>query len=86
MIIGPALQDGEESFDVEVCTPAWLAQRYGPHGIVSGRHHLIVFEYDFKVIDSYLREFVANCSGDTWQDVAGKIGRLGHWEFEDYSP
>jgi hypothetical protein len=27
---------------------------------------------------------VANCEGDTWQQVALKVGRLGHWEFEDY--
>jgi hypothetical protein len=37
MMAGPSSQDGEESFDIEVCTPAWLARKYGPDGIISGR-------------------------------------------------
>ena len=86
IMVGPASEEGEESFGIEVCTPAWLARKYGPHGIISGRHHLIVFEYEFKTIESYLRDYVASCSADTWQEVAAKIGRLGHWEFEDYRP
>jgi hypothetical protein len=85
-MVGPASGEGEESFDVEICTPRWLEQTYGPDGIVIGGHHLIVFKYDFGAIQRFIHEFVGNSSGETWQDVAAKVGRLGRWEFEDYQP
>lgn len=84
VMVGPDGMEGEESFDVEVCTPEWLAQSYGPSGIVLGRGHLIVFRYDFPAIDAFVRDFVEGCVGATWPEVAAKVARLGHWEFEDY--
>src|SRR5262245_52097841 len=33
---------GEESFDVSVCTPVWLAEHVAAEGPLVGRHHLIV--------------------------------------------
>jgi hypothetical protein len=24
--------------------------------------------------------------GNSWREVAEKVGRLGYWEFEDYKP
>ena len=85
IMVGPVGQEGEESFDVQVCTPAWLEQRYGLDSIVVGRHHLIVFKYEYKAIEAFIKEYVARCSGNTWHDVAMKVGRLGRWEFEDYN-
>lgn len=26
----------------------------------------------------------ARCTGKDWSEVAGKLSRYGHWEFEDY--
>jgi hypothetical protein len=39
------------------------------------RHYLI-----FRLIE----RLVQNCSGESWQDVAPKLARIAHWEFEDY--
>jgi hypothetical protein len=52
--------------------------------IINGRHHLIMTAYDYNELWSYISNFVSSCSGDTWQEVASKLGRLGRWEFEDY--
>jgi hypothetical protein len=49
-----------------------------------GRHHLIVVAYDFEFIRRTLDTFVERCSGDTWQQIAAKLSRIGYWEFEDY--
>jgi len=84
VIAGPDADDGEESFNVEVCTPAWLERRYGNEAVVLGAYHLIVFEYNYPRIRDYIETFVRNCSGASWRQVAEKIGRLGRWEFEDY--
>lgn len=84
IIAGPEGEDGEESFDVEVCTPKWLLQTYGSNEVIIGRHHLIVFEYNYERLMLTIRAFCTSCVGETWKEVAEKLGRLGRWEFEDY--
>jgi hypothetical protein len=83
-IVGPAGQDGEESFDFMLCTPRWLASR--EPAIVLGAHHLFVREYDYAAIEAFVRGFCARCEGETWDQVAGRVGALGRWEFADYTP
>lgn len=85
-IVGPKDQPGEESFDIQVCTPNWLLQHCGREEIIIGRHFLIVFEYNYERIKRTIVEFCERCTGDTWQEVAEKVSRLGYWEFEDYVP
>jgi hypothetical protein len=54
--------------------------------VVSGRHHLFLFEYDFGRIKAAIQGIVDRASGETWSDVATQIARYGQWEFEDYEP
>ena len=82
-MIGPACLEGEESFDMVVCTPEWL-KRHHTTEIVSGRHHLIVFEYNFERLAAYIATYIQDCTGETWQEIAQQLSRLGRWEFEDY--
>jgi hypothetical protein len=84
IMAGPEGSPGEESFDVTVCSPAWVASRVAKEGILEGRHLLIISNYDYDRIYSYIAEYVASCKGDTWQEVAAKLARFGRWEFEDY--
>lgn len=83
--IGPKGEEGEESFDIEVCTPKWLSKNYRQEDIVIGRHLLIVFNYNYDRIFQKIKSYVESCSGDTWNEVAQKVGRIGKWEFEDYT-
>ncbi|MCW6005384.1 immunity 8 family protein [Micromonospora sp. CPCC 205371] len=85
LIVGPADGPGEESFDVVVCTPAWIAHAVKEHGPLIGRHYLITDRYDIVRIANYLRQYIESLEADTWQGLAEKIGRIGKWEFEDYS-
>jgi len=83
MIVGPAGSVGEESFDVVVCSPAWLSEKPGP---VIGRHLLVVNSFQWKKIRTFLELQVGACEGEDWSEVAKLVGRIGHWEFEDYRP
>jgi hypothetical protein len=86
MIVGPATEPGEESFDVLVCTPRWIDEQVQKHGPQSGRFLYIVDSWNSDVVLAALTEAVESEEGQTWADLAGKIGRIGKWEFEDYRP
>jgi Immunity protein 8 len=45
-MVGPRGSDGEDSFDINVCSPKWLEEQVERHGFVLGRHYLFVPEYD----------------------------------------
>lgn len=34
----------------------------------------------------FLRMRFETVQADSWPELAEKLARLGHWEFEDYSP
>ena len=70
IMAGPDGADGEESFDVVVCTGSWINRHLGPEGILVGRHYLVVVSYDYQRLEGFLRRYVDHCSGDTWQEVA----------------
>lgn len=86
MICGPHGQPGEESFDVLVCTPAWLSRKATTEGQFIGRHLLIQNRFDLSAAESYLAQLVSSMPDGNWHDLASKIARIGKWEFEDYQP
>jgi len=86
IVAGPQGQDGEESFDVIVCSPKSLGQTLGEDRILVGRHHLITNSYEYASLVSFISEQFEKCSGKDWNEVAIKLARIGQWEFEDYVP
>jgi hypothetical protein len=85
MLAGPEDGPGEESFQFTVCTPGWLQAQAERDGPVSGVHHVITNTYDWAAIESFFHKLVHRCTGATWHEVAAKLARLGHYEFEDYT-
>lgn len=84
VMAGPQDDRGEESFDVLVCTPGWLAEEVSRNPPVVGRHHLIVDGWDAGRVRQTLTDLFTREEGDDWADLAVRLGRLGRWEFEDY--
>jgi hypothetical protein len=84
MIVCPEGQEGEESFDLMLCTPKWLNDNYPADEIIFGRHYLIVFKYDYKSIYKKLSDYVNGIDAKSWGQIGDQIGKIGYWEFEDY--
>ncbi|MBM0124542.1 Imm8 family immunity protein [Pimelobacter simplex] len=84
MTVGPAGGPGEESFDITVCTPEWLA-RQALRGPYDARHHVVVSyeSFDKNALRDWLAKRVDAVQADRWHEVAQRVGRLGYWEFED---
>jgi len=85
-IIGSEHEDSEESFEMQVCTPSWLASKNGDEEVLFGRHLLIVFEYDRRRIEARIRKYCERCVAENWEDISVMLGRVGRSEFEDYVP
>jgi hypothetical protein len=83
-LVGPAGEEGCESFDIRVCTPQWFLVHYTKNEILVIRHTLLVFEYNYEKIYNRIKHEVEICTGNNWKEVASKVGRIGYWEFEDY--
>jgi hypothetical protein len=70
IMAGPAGGPGEESFDVVVCTPRWLARWTREHGPLMGLYHLVVERYDFRQVRRYLTEAVEKLDAPSWRELA----------------
>lgn len=84
IMVGANDEKGEESFDIEVCTPKWLMDNHNLGEVILGKHKLIVFEFDMHRILEKVKKLFENCSGEDWNEIAIKLSRIGHWEFENY--
>lgn len=83
-LIGPKGAPGEESFDFEVCSPAWLAAEVDRENMVSGRFCLFMVDFNYGAVERYVAKRIAQATGSDWTEVATKLARWSRWEFEDY--
>lgn len=83
--IGLEGSEGADRFEITLCTPQWIGLRLD-RGIIIGRHLLIVSNYNFNAIKDFVEKYCSRCVGNDWDEIAEKVSRLGHSEFEDYIP
>ncbi|MFF0572550.1 Imm8 family immunity protein [Streptosporangium saharense] len=84
MYVGAQDGPGEDVFSLTVCTPSALAEQLDHHPFLIGRHWLFVRELRPDRVTAWLADRIAVLEAPTWSELAEKIGRIGHWEFEDY--
>lgn len=83
ILAGAIGEEGKETFDLFVVSPKWILFN-SEEKIFMGRHYLIMLNYNLDRLKNFIVSYVESCTGDTWQEVTEKLGRLGKWEFEDY--
>ena len=74
LIVGEQEMEGEESFDIMICTPQWLLSNYNSSDIIYVRQHLIVFEYNYQRIYTKIQSLIEGCEGENWDEIGLKIG------------
>lgn len=84
LTIGPINEIGSNFFYIQVCTPEWLCKhRWVPELM---RHTLLVRKYDLDEITKTITDYIDQCEGSDWMEIAQKLSRVFAWEFEDYQP
>lgn len=48
--------------------------------------HVLVRKYDLDEITKTITDYIDQCEGDDWMEIAQKLSRVFAWEFEDYQP
>ncbi|EWM14106.1 Imm8 family immunity protein [Kutzneria sp. 744] len=83
-IVGPNDGPGEESVQFIVCTPEALKDKVAREGVVLGRPLVIVDSPQVSRILIAIKSAIERTEGSTWQEVGGRLSRLGRYEFEDF--
>ena len=83
-MIGPQDGPGEESFDVLVVAPRWLAAHPAEKGFRWGRSLLILDRWDPARVDRAISDVVRRTEGSTWSELAARLAGFADWEFENY--
>jgi hypothetical protein len=82
--IGSEDSVGADNFDLFICTPEWLCKhRWLPELM---RHTLLVRKYDLGEIKKTITDYIDQCEGEDWMEIAQKLSRVFAWEYEDYQP
>ena len=75
---------GADDFRVFVCTPGWICKNLELKPHIWGLHILIIQEFSEKIIESALRDAIDREDAKSWLEIAGKLAKLAHWEFDGY--
>jgi hypothetical protein len=81
--VGPVGGEGGEIFYFNVVTAAWLAEHPPPKGFEFMRD-LLVTRWDYATVSRAISNLCFHTEGKDWNEIATKLSRAAHWEFEDY--
>lgn len=95
MSIGPVGSRGGDYFHAIACSPSWFhnnvllpKKKHESHEQVVraefGRNFLFFATFDEDEIKRFVADFIDKQSGHDWPELAGRLARYFHWEFEDY--
>jgi hypothetical protein len=82
--IGTDDNGGADNFDLRICTPEWLCKHQWLPELM--RHTLLVRKYDLDEIKKTIADYIDQCEGNDWMEIAQKLSRVFAWEYEDYQP
>ena len=81
--IGPPGAEGGDLFYFNVVTAAWLAEHPPPKGF-EFVCDLLVTRWDYEIVRRAISDLCSRTEGKDWNEIALKLSRAAHWEFEDY--
>jgi hypothetical protein len=82
--VGPAGSEGEEFLEFTVCTPKALETDLAVDDLILGRGLVIVGPLTVSSILARLEKAIVAVEAPTWRELAGRLARLGRYEFEDF--
>lgn len=72
-----------ESFQFQLCSLEWLAQRLATDGCVLTGRRAVVKDYSFGSLVSAIERVVCECERTDWDAFATRLNWYMQWEFEN---
>lgn len=83
MMIGPMGEQGEEAFDIFVCSPDWTEKTITSSNLID-KHTMVMETFSYEAFYKLINDFCQSQTADSWSNLVAKISRIGKWEFADY--
>ena len=82
--IGITGEQGADLFYVRIATPEGL-QAKAPETatIMASRAMIVISDFDWRLIQTYLKEILKVCVAPTWAEATERLQRYFQWEYEN---
>ncbi|WP_228892412.1 Imm8 family immunity protein [Pseudoduganella aquatica] len=82
--IGPLCETCGDLFQILVCSRIWFNHRTADGLLLDCRRFEFDGPYSYSTVVQKIKDFVADCEGGSWDELAKQLSIKTHWEFESY--
>ncbi|WP_366931021.1 Imm8 family immunity protein [Mesorhizobium sp.] len=75
------VKEGSDAFTATVCSPAWFLRSH-TEAAFSGEGVIFMRTFDHLQLEKFLIARCASAKGNSWNEIACELSRVGLWEFE----
>ena len=83
-VIGAGESEAGDTFQAMIVNTSALQKRATGKTILDLRGYLLVQEFNWNNILTYVEKIATDCKGETWEEVAHKLSKRLLWEYEDH--
>ncbi len=84
VLIGPSVGEGEEIFDIYICSPGWIECQCEEKGYWLARRTWVLSHWEVSLVRRAIQETVLRVTGNSWQAISQQLAAFMMWEFQDY--
>jgi len=82
--IGPLGEPGGDLFQILACSRIWFNHRTSSGLLSDCRRFEFDGPYNYAAVVQQIKDFVADCEGGSWDELAKQLSTKALWEFENY--
>ena len=84
LTIGSESEEGNNLFQVGICTVTWLSHQLSINNAYILRHLILVEKFDFELIKDSIYKIIKIAERSSWEESVQVLCRYFSWEFEDH--
>lgn len=81
--VGIESEEGEELFQVFICSQKWLEKKIKENTFFIGLYSIIMYEYNYDILCSILNKLFC-IEGNNYEEISNKLSQIGLSEYQRY--
>jgi hypothetical protein len=82
--IGLEGDDAQDDFRFQFCTLKYVASKVRNSRYFCDRGLVVVEGFSWEIVELTLASICDQIEGQSWDEIAKELSKIGEWEFEDY--